>query len=74
MNTCVGGWLVQVKHGKGWREYPGEVIAATNLAAARYVRWQWGKYSIVRVRDAGNVFPWHRFTFIDRLATPRKVA
>ena len=56
-------WLVAVRHGNGWRQYPMEVLAMSDLQAARDVRRSWGKYKLVRVKSAEMPDKWRRFRF-----------
>lgn len=56
-------WTVEVRHGRGWRRYPMEVPAATNLDAVRDVRRAWGRYAHCRVRWALGPDPWVQFWF-----------
>lgn len=57
-------WIVQVWHGRGWREYPMPVRAVSGANAARLIRPSWGKYRVVRFRladDPGD--KWQKITF-----------
>lgn len=70
-NSCSGNykprlsrWEVQVKHAGGWRRYPMEVSALTDLDAAKDVRNAWGKYKLVRVRCAEFPDKFRKFRFV----------
>lgn len=65
MYTLVkGDWIVEVKHGAGWRHY-GVVSAVTDTNAARKVRKSWGNYRNVRVRPdiPGEKWRYIKFTY-----------
>lgn len=56
-------WTVQVRHGIGWRTYPMDVLAVSDLDAARQVRRAWGKYKLIRVKSAEMPDKYRRFRF-----------
>jgi hypothetical protein len=63
MTVLIVRWVVQVRHGRGWREYPMEVPANSDLSAALDVRRSWGQYRRCRVRCAEWPDEWNYFRF-----------